>query len=322
MRKNFFNGFRHINMFFKDSLQCESGAAALILVVWVMVILVAIVGEFSYSMRTEINIVRNFKEEEESYQLALAGMETAKVEILSSYEPSKMYVSEEGDLIFDPEKDAPGRKGSLGKGNFEYSITDEEGKLNINKASLLQLKNIFLESGVDVSEVDIIVDSIIDWRDGNDLHMLNGAEEDYYSSLPKPYSCKDAPFDSIEELLLVKGMTRDILYGSEDEEGETVYEGAAKYLTVRGSGRININTASSVVLEAVFGSASANNIIAQREAGPVSRPVSGSQVGSSFFTIISKGSTADGTIKRTVKAVLQRVDKNMETVYWNDNFIG
>lgn len=308
-----------------NSCQCEKGGAALILVVWVMVILVAIVGEFSWSMRTEIEIVRNFKEEEESYQLALAGMETAKAEMLSSYEPSKMYVSAEGVLIFDQDGDEGerhDRKGALGRGNFEYSITDEEGKLNINTAPVEQLKHVFLESGVEVSDADTIVDSIVDWRDGNDLHMLNGAEEDYYSSLSRPYSCKDAKFDSVEELLLVKGMTRDILYGSEDEEGETVYEGAAKYLTVHGSGKININTASSIVLEAAFGTASADNIIAQREGGSLSRPVSGGQVGSSFFTVISKGSNADGTIKRTVKAVLRRVEKNMETVYWNDNFIG
>jgi hypothetical protein len=50
------------------SLRDASGAVALILVMWVMVILIAIVGEFSYSMRTELNITRNFKEEEEAYQ--------------------------------------------------------------------------------------------------------------------------------------------------------------------------------------------------------------------------------------------------------------
>ena len=65
-------------------MQNEKGVVALLLVLWVMVILVAIAGEFSYSMRTEVNITRNFKEEEESYQLALAGIERAKIEILSA----------------------------------------------------------------------------------------------------------------------------------------------------------------------------------------------------------------------------------------------
>ncbi len=208
----------------------NKGGVALILVIWVMVILVAVVGEFSYSMRTEINIVKNFKEEEEAYQLALAGIESAKAEILTAAEPADMYVNENGILIFNQEKEEPERKANLGKGTFKYTITDEDGRVNISTASKEQLKYIFLDSGVDVTEVATIVDSIIDWRDSNDLHMLNGAEEDYYQSLEKPYSCKDGPFDSIEELLLVKGMTPEIFYGSskirpgeKDEEGETIY---------------------------------------------------------------------------------------------------
>ena len=40
-----------------------------------------------------------------------------------------------------------------------------------------------------------------------------GAEDDYYMSLPEPYHCKNAHFDSVDELLLVKGVTPQLLYG-------------------------------------------------------------------------------------------------------------
>ncbi len=309
-------------------LRDNRGGVALILVIWIMVILVAIVGEFSYSMRTEINIVKNFKEEEEAYQLALAGIEAAKAEILTAAEPAGMYVNENGLLVFNPEEEEPERKDNLGKGMFEYTIIDEDGKLNINTASKKQLKYVFRDSGVEGTELDTIVDSIIDWRDRNNLHMLNGAEEDYYQSLERPYSCKDGPFDSIEELLLVKGMTPEIFYGSakvrhgESDEEETVYSGVEKYLTVNGSNRININTAPAVVLEAVLGAEKADNIIVQREAGLVSGAVAGGKLSSAFFMIISTGSNADGTIKRSVKVILQKKRNNMEIVYWNDNFTG
>ncbi len=293
------------------ALHGETGGVALVLVIWVMVILIAIVGEFSYSMRTEINITRNFKEEEEAYQLALAGIEFAKIEFFSAPEEENMYVNENDVLLFRQDEEEPERKGNFGNGSYEYIITDEDGKLNINTASVGQLKYIFLDSGVDIKEVDTIVDSIIDWRDKNDLHMLNGAEEDYYQSLPVPYSCKDGPFDSVEELLLVKGMTPEIFYGSEDEEGEKVFEGVAKYLTVKGSNRININTASRLVLEAVLGIESANNIMQQREAGPISRPVRNGKVSSEFFTVISTGMNKDGTIKRSVKTILQNKEDNL-----------
>ena len=300
----------------------EAGGVALVLVLWVMVVLIAIVGEFSYSMRTEINITRNFKEEEEAYQLALAGIEQAKIEILSVKEPAVMYLNEEGILVLDEEAEEPGREGEIGKGSFKYTITDEDRKLNINKASVGQLKNLFLDTGVDITGVDTIVDSIMDWRDTNDLHRWNGAEEDYYSSLEEPYSCKDGPFDSIEELLLVKGMSREILYGSGDEDDENIYQGVAEYLTVYGSGNININTAPEVVLEARLGAENANNIINRREEGPLSAPVANGKATSSFFTIISTGANADDTIKRSVKAIIQKKNKNLETLYWNDNFIG
>jgi general secretion pathway protein K len=316
-------------VFLINPLQDVAGGVALILVVWVMIILVAIVGEFSYSMRTEINITRNFKEEAQTYQLALAGIESAKFEILSAEKPADIYVNENGILLFNQDEEEPERKDELGNGTLKYDIVDEEGKLNINKASQDQLEYIFLDSGVDFTEVDEIVDSIIDWRDSNDLHMLNGAEEEYYRSLPEPYSCKDGPFDSVEELLLVKGMTPEIFYGSagssrgeEDSEEEEAYDGVAQYLTVNGPGMININTAGRVVLEAALGVEKADNIILQREAGPIATPVKGGKVSSTFFTVTSTGANADGTIVRSVRTIMQKKENSLEPVYWNDNIIG
>jgi general secretion pathway protein K len=205
-----------------------------------MVILIAIVGEFSYTMRTELNITRNFKEEEESYQSALAGMELAKLEILSADNSSHIYMNDADILVFGEEDEEPVREGELGNSTYSYTIIDENGKMNINTATRQQLKNIISDSGIDITEVDTIVDSIIDWKDTNDLHLLNGAEEDYYQSLDIPYSSKDGPFDIIEELLLVKGVTPEVFYGSQDEEGEEEYSGIAQYFSTWGSRRVNI----------------------------------------------------------------------------------
>ena len=314
-------------LYSENLLKNERGGVALILVLWVMVILVAIVGEFAYSMRTELNITRNFKEEEESYQLALAGIESAKMEILLAKNSLYVYLTEDGILVFKKEKEEeiPERKGELGKGTFSYTITDEEGKLNINTAPLEQIKSIIISSGVDVTDVDTIGDSIFDWRDTNNLHMLNGAEEDYYQSLENPYSSKDGPFDSIDELLLVKGVTPEIFYGSmkegEDEEksGEDEkkeYEGIAQYFTPWGSGQLNINTAPQKVLEVVFGAAQSENFIKQREAG-----VRQGNIVPSIFTITSTGTTIDGKIKRTIKTTIRREGNKLKTLYWDDNFI-
>ena len=317
-------------LYFGNLLKNERGGVALILVLWVMVILVAIVGEFAYSMRTELNITRNFKEEEESYHLALAGVERAKIEILSAKDASYTYLNEDEILVFKKDDENPERQGSLGSGNFSYTITDEDRKLNINTASPPLIRYIIDNSGVDITDVDTIVDSIIDWIDADNLHMLNGAEEDYYQSLEKPYSCKDGLFDNINEMLLVKGITPEIFYGSrkegEDEEksGEDEkkeYEGIAQYFTLWGSGLINVNTAPQKVLEAVFGAVQAENIIIQRGTGPILTSVPAGAITSFVFTIISTGTTADGKIKRLVKTTVRREGNKLKTLYWDDNFI-
>lgn len=315
------------------SLTNEGGFGALIMVVWIVVMLMAIAGEFTYSMKTEINIMTNFKEEEEAYRLALAGIEKAKMELLLMKEPAYVYLNENSSLMLgEPEEDGEEvmvmeRKGELETGSFTYTIADEEGKININTASQAQIRAILIESGVETEEVDTITDSIMDWRDGNDLHMLNGAEEDYYQSLDTPYSSKDGFFYVIEELLLVKGMSPEILYGlkgeEEDDDGEEViYTGLIDFFTVVGSGRTNINTASETVLETLFGTDNALNIITQREAGPIKRPIAKGQVTSSYFTVMSIGTNRDGSITRTVKAVLESRNKRLETHYWNDNYTG
>lgn len=310
----------------------DKGAAAFILVIWIIVMLLVIVGEFSSTMRTELKITSNFKDEEEAYQLALAGFEQAKAEIMSVPGEAYVYFDGEGALAFENKTGSLNdgaaediifkRDVQFGKGSFKYTIIDESGQLNINTASINQLRYIIENTGVDTATTDIIVDSIIDWRDPNNLHMVNGAEEDYYRSLPEPYSCKDGLLDAVEELLLVKGVTPEIFYGSQAVGGENEYEGIKSYFTVWGSSEINLNTSESRVLEAVFGFDTANNIRNQIDTGFMPNAVPGGKVTSNYFTIISTGFSKDSTIKRSIKVTAQKTAKGLETLYWNDNYAG
>lgn len=308
----------------------DERGVALILTLWVLVLLTVIVTEFSTSMRTEINITRNFKEETESYYLAFAGIEKAKKEITT---PSVVQcLDENGILVFkeigkgeeEEGKGAPQREDlKLEKGTYSYEIIDEERKLNLNTANPDMLKRLLIATGVKGALLDTIVDSIIDWRDPDNLHHLNGAEEDYYRSLPEPYSSKDGNFDTVEELLLVKGMTPEIFYGSVGKEEEDSFKGVSQFLTVKGFGLININTAPREVLEAVYGSISADVVIAQREQrGCITTPVANVPNGtlqSTHFTIISKGGSKD-SIHRAVKAIVEKGPNTIKVLYWNDNF--
>ena len=93
-----------------------------------------------------------------------------------------------------------------------------------------------------------IIDSLIDWMDTDDGDGEEeyGAESSYYLALDPPYACKNGPVEFIEELLLVKGFTPELLFGTEKQPG------LAALLTTQGNdGKININTADSLLLQAL-----------------------------------------------------------------------
>ena len=109
----------------------------------------------------------------------------------------------------------------------------------------------FLTSGMFAVEDDdqalALIDALIDWLDDDDDEGEHGAEKGYYLSLDKPYPCRNGPLQYPEELLLVKGFSREIVYGGDGHEGILPY-----LTTITGSdGKININTAPAVVLQAL-----------------------------------------------------------------------
>lgn len=122
-----------------------------------------------------------------------------------------------------------------------YGLVDEERKININTADMVVLKRLFQGLGFEEVQSQELAASIIDWRDedGELLIPLGSAEESYYSFLKYSYHCKNAEFQTLEELLLVRGVTQD------------VFEKIKNYVTIYGSGKININTASRAVLLAI-----------------------------------------------------------------------
>ena len=88
-----------------------------------------------------------------------------------------------------------------------FGLVDEASKLNLN-APWLTADMIQYLPGMTPQ----IAAAIMDWRASV---STNGNEDAFYSSLPQPYKTKNAPFESVEELQLVEGMTVEILYGED-----------------------------------------------------------------------------------------------------------
>jgi len=177
-----------------------------------------------------------------------------------------------------------------------YGVVDEASKINLNALMLIDPSGtVAYNSLMKLPNMsDSVANSIIDWIDSDDNERSGGAESSYYEALqPKPYRCKNAPLDSVEELLLVQGVTPALLYGSDtnrngqlepDEAAnyENTYSpGWAPYLTVysrepnldsTGAPRVNINGKSLQTvytqLQAAVGDPMAAYIVAYRYLSP------------------------------------------------------
>lgn len=88
-----------------------------------------------------------------------------------------------------------------------FGLVDESSKLDLNSAPADMLVAL---PGMTAD----IAASIADWRDEDGEVTAGGAEDEYYLALPEPYHAKNGPFESVEEVLLVKGFTTELLYGT------------------------------------------------------------------------------------------------------------
>jgi len=167
------------------------------------------------------------------------------------------------------------------EGRVSLLITDEMGKIQVNalvsypdgrqfNESQRTLWERFLQYYADIKELQLdlrgdsepaaIINSLKDWLDKGDddaITGLSGAESSYYEDKKPPYPCRNGPITDLNELLLVKGITPEVFYGTPE------IPGIARYLTVYGiapgegtninfPGRINITSAEMPVLFALL----------------------------------------------------------------------
>jgi type II secretory pathway component PulK len=155
-----------------------------------------------------------------------------------------------------------------------FGLVDESSKLNLNNTNITREMLEMLPR-----MTPELAAAIIDWRDADDQVTNGGAEADTYALLRPAYYCKNAPFDSVDELRLVAGASMEILLGEDvnrngvldpneydDNRNGLVDPGLLEYVTVYtyesnlasdGEERININASrddlSALIVE-VLGS--------------------------------------------------------------------
>ncbi|HYU29468.1 MAG TPA: hypothetical protein VEK83_10590 [Gemmatimonadales bacterium] len=130
---------------------------------------------------------------------------------------------------------------ALGAERVLVRAHDTGAALNLNRAGDEELRRLFMALRVDAGEADRLAQAIADWRDPDDLHRARGAERDAYLAAGARMLPRNGPFQSLAELLGVRGMSASL------------FERVRPHLTLLGSGQINVNLADRPVLLALPG---------------------------------------------------------------------
>ena len=183
----------------------------LIVTIWVVLVLAGLALVFARSMRVAAIASTNHIASLEAECIAAGACDYIRAKLAEDDE-DETSASDDDDLYKAME---------VGEGYFwvlypdleddddyAYGLTDESGKINLNSAS----EEILLKLPGMTSE---LAASIIDWRDEDSEVTTGGAEDEYYLLQSEPYNCKNAPLQTVEEILLIKGASEQLLYGED-----------------------------------------------------------------------------------------------------------
>ena len=172
---------------------------ALVLVLWATTLLTVIAASFAFSMRTDTLLAQNLAASARAQALADAGVQRALYEM---FKPIADLQRWKGDGV--------PHQWEFGGGKLSIMVLDVSGKIDLNSASDDLLKGLLKSVGLTDEESIVLLDAIVDWRDGDDLPRPKGAEVAEYKAAGLKYRPSNAPFETVNELQRVLGMTPDL----------------------------------------------------------------------------------------------------------------
>jgi len=202
----------------------RTNASILVGLLWCLALLSVIVIGVLHTARLDLLVVKNYGDRVQAHYLALAGIEKAKALLYqNAQERSRNGKNHTGELYNDEQqfRDVPFGRGKFrvfrrGRqdegGGIIYGVSDEESRLNINQASMDQFTNV-------IGMTPDVAAAIIDWRsEENSPVTPGGAKADYYTSLQPPYLPRNGPFQTVRELLMVRGVSSELLLGQDSDQ--------------------------------------------------------------------------------------------------------
>jgi hypothetical protein len=206
-----------------------------------------------FEVRQKMTLIKRLDERDKLRFICDASVKVSIAELLKDEEKDYSSLSDRSSNNINAFKDIPAGDGFFSvsyslinddrQADIEtrYGLEDEQSKINLNKSEPEVMARLFKALGLDEDASANLAFSIKDWRDtDSDLSVPSGSAEDpYYRSLTNEYEAKDADFQVLDELLLVK------------DSNEKIFQRIKDYITVYGNGKVNVNTAGMFVLEAL-----------------------------------------------------------------------
>jgi general secretion pathway protein K len=325
-----------------QTVRTSENGVVLIALLWILTALAVIALSFSRESFVEVAAARNVRDLSESYFIARAGVAAAAYRLIERrFTPQVQQLELQGPA--DP-IDVGYLAEPFGRGEYAVEIQDESGKMNLNLVDEVLLRALMPVLGIDKRDGDMIVDSILDWRDVDNAHRLNGAEDDYYQTLNPPYKAKNGRFESVEEMLLLRGVTRDYFYGVGERGADGTRQfrfGLQRCFTVYSAvPQISVNPAPLEVLMSIPGMTgdAAKAIFERRKTKPflaldeitrtlpVSLPTTVLQylsiIQTGVYTLTSSAHVSGSKARSVIRAIIMvdpREPSGYRVIYWNEN---
>lgn len=255
--------------------------AALLLVLWILLLLAGLIAVFALTARTEALQGSALRNNLAGRHAAEAGIEIAALR-LSAADPAARWMPDSrlNQFEFDGYQIA-------------VRVQDEAGKFDLNASAAGDLALLLMVLGVDETRAHALSGAIQDWRDSDELLAMGGGAEDRdYAAAGRPYGAKDQPFSTLSELQQVLGMD------------EATYRLLVPHVTIfTAQPRPDPSFAQMPVLQALgLGADQASLMISLREAWrpglpPPLLPGGGALavVGSGTYSVASRATRPDGT---------------------------
>ncbi len=264
----------------------QKRASILVGLLWCLALLALVVVGVLHTARMDLLGGKNFGDRIQAHYLALAGIEKAKALLYKSAKDRSHSRKNHTGEFYDSAKDFQEIEFSRGTysvlrraradegGSVIYGVADEESRLNLNTADADALQKI---SGLGPE----VASAILGWRGQGNL----AGETEYYLALRPPYKPRGGSFQTIRELLMVRGVSSDLLLGNDVHQnglldalddgsggknnspkfqstvsanelgwaGSLTVDSIVKNVNAAGESRVNVQTADETTLTTVHG---------------------------------------------------------------------